>query len=139
MLNKQAETRKKSTGDDEAPNRNKSKSAQTRSETNRGARSGFRSVSPNSRSYSHRVSHYQTATNKQTSVSGQNDMLTKQQSQSEEGARRDEESVVSPTEMVTLGGLKKMTKRHEHLTKVRQAQNAAVKIQRAWKRYRSRV
>lgn len=48
-------------------------------------------------------------------------------------------SNVPAAKTVAFEGLKMMSKRHEHLNKVRQTQNAALRIQRAWKRYKNKT
>lgn len=105
-------------------------------------RSDSHSASYNTRAYSHRTSHYQNTrlARPHTVSEPQHIQITdRKPKELTESKPASEVMDASPSNTVTLGGLRKMSKRHEHLSKVRQAQNAAIQIQRAWRHYRKKT
>lgn len=124
---------------------NKVTSAATNRQSRRDSKTsiGDRSQSERTtdREFSHRISHYQNSSksNKRLEETG---IIHRESSLQDPTEKQLEESTPSITQEQpvfhtpnNLGGLQKLSRRNEYTSKIREIQNAASKIQRAWRNH----
>lgn len=102
------------------------------------------------REFSHRISHYRNASKKASAQIRDKSGSHRSMPTVQEGFPSNEPEPEVLTESIQrkpdsvqavhcFGGLKKLSKRNEHTSRIRETQNAACTIQRAWRNYCKRT